>query len=352
MEIRAEHQVICKQPGRYIGWPTVAQKQDGELLVVLSGDRDEHVCPFGKTQIVRSADGGETWTEPETINDTVLDDRDAGILVCRSGVVIISWFTSLAFEQHDYREAYGDAVVDGWQAVTAGLTDQDREEGLGHWIRRSADGGRTWQPMQRIFGTAPHGPIQLDDDRLIFLGNGEEEGERTVTAEQSPDDGASWEIVGRVPFPEDVAGDWCEPHLAQATDGRLVAHFRHERGGEGERYLWQSESDDAGRTWTLAHKLPIWGYPPHLIRLRDGRLLTTYGYRRAPFGQRACLSADGGDTWDLDNEIVLRDDAESGDLGYPASVELQDGDMFTVYYQIDQPGEKTCLMGTRWALPD
>jgi len=239
----------------------------------------------------------------------------------------------------------------GWPAVIAGRTDHDREDGLGHWIRRSTDGGRTWQPMQRIFGTAPHGPIQPDDGRLIFLGNGEEEGERVVAAEESTDDGASWEIVGHVPFPEDVAGDWCEPHLAQAADGRLVAHFRHERGGEGEYYLWQSERDDAGLTWTVAHKLPIWGYPPHLIRLRDGRLLTPYGYRRAPFGQRACLSADGGDTWDLDNEIVLRDDAESGDLGYPASVELQDGDMFTVYYQIDQPGEKTCLMGTRWTLP-
>ncbi len=25
--------VICKEPGDYIGWPTVARKDDGELLV-------------------------------------------------------------------------------------------------------------------------------------------------------------------------------------------------------------------------------------------------------------------------------------------------------------------------------
>lgn len=50
--------VICKQPGRYIGWPSVAKTRDGELLAVFSGDRDEHVCPWGKTQMVRSRDNG------------------------------------------------------------------------------------------------------------------------------------------------------------------------------------------------------------------------------------------------------------------------------------------------------
>ena len=31
----------------------------------------------------------------------------------------------------------------------------------------------------------------------------------------------------------------------------------------------------------------VWGLPSHLLRLRDGRLLMTYGYRRAPFGNQA-----------------------------------------------------------------
>ncbi|MEW6355145.1 MAG: sialidase family protein [Planctomycetota bacterium] len=349
-DIQAEHQVICKQPGRYIGWPTIGRKADGELLVIFSGDRDQHVCPFGKTQIIRSRDNGKTWTAPETINDCIIDDRDAGILVCRSGVIVISWFTSLAFEQHDCRKAYGDAMVDGWKSHIAKITDEDRKKELGHWIRRSTDGGKTWLPKQRIEGTAPHGPIQLDDGRLLFLGSTTIDGKRGIVAEESPDDGASWKAIGRVPLPDQGDGYWCEPHLVQTTKGRLVGHLRQERGPD-PHYLWQTESDDGGRTWTLAHKLPIWGKPPHLIRLRDGRLLTTYGYRRKPFGQRACLSNDGGETWNLDEEIILRDDSASGDLGYPASVELDDGTIYTIYYQIDKPGEKTCLMATRWRLP-
>ena len=50
------------------------------MLVVFSGDRDAHVCPWGKVQLLRSRDGGATWSDPVSICDTPLDDRDAGIL--------------------------------------------------------------------------------------------------------------------------------------------------------------------------------------------------------------------------------------------------------------------------------
>ena len=32
--------VICKQPGRYIGWPTIARRKTGELLAVFSAPPD------------------------------------------------------------------------------------------------------------------------------------------------------------------------------------------------------------------------------------------------------------------------------------------------------------------------
>jgi hypothetical protein len=90
--------VICKQPGKYIGWPSITKTRTGELLVVFSGNRDAHVCPFGITQMIRSKDNGETWTDPVTINNTPLDDRDAGILETRNGTLLVNWFTSLAFD--------------------------------------------------------------------------------------------------------------------------------------------------------------------------------------------------------------------------------------------------------------
>ena len=46
--------VICRQPGRYIGWPTIARDLEGDLFVVFSGDRDAHCCPYAKTFFMRS----------------------------------------------------------------------------------------------------------------------------------------------------------------------------------------------------------------------------------------------------------------------------------------------------------
>jgi len=137
--------------------------------------------------------------------------------------------------------------------------------------------------------------------------------------------------------------------VVETAEGALVGMIRH-HGQPGDQVLWQTESDDGGKTWAEARPTAIWGLPPHLLRLRDGRLLATYGHRRPKFGQRACLSRDGGKTWDYANEILIRDDAPNGDLGYPASLQMDDETIMTIYYQIDKPGEKTCLMGTLWKL--
>jgi hypothetical protein len=40
----------------------------------------------------------------------------------------------------------------------------------------------------------------------------------------------------------------------------------------------------------------------------------------------------------MDNEIVIRDDGATSDLGYPASVQLEDGRVLTVYYHNGEDG--------------
>ena len=64
----------------YFGWPTAARLQNGTIAVVASGLRLRHICPFGKTVISYSNDEGQTYTLPAPVIDTVLDDRDGGIM--------------------------------------------------------------------------------------------------------------------------------------------------------------------------------------------------------------------------------------------------------------------------------
>jgi len=79
--------------------------------------------------------------------------------------------------------------------------------------------------------------------------------------------------------------------------------------------------------------------------LADGRLLCTYGRRQEPFGIRACLSEDGGRSWQLEAEIVARDDLPNGDLGYPTTIEYEPGRLFLCYYG-QEPDGVTCVQGT------
>ena len=79
-------------PFRYHGWPSVCRLDDGALAAVWSGFRLAHVCPYGKTAMSKSYDEGKTWCSPMIINDTPLDDRDAGIVNISGGSLLVTWF--------------------------------------------------------------------------------------------------------------------------------------------------------------------------------------------------------------------------------------------------------------------
>lgn len=80
--------------------------------------------------------------------------------------------------------------------------------------------------------------------------------------------------------------------------------------------------------------------------LKDGRLVLTYGYRRPPYGIRAVVSSDEGQTWG--DEIVLRDDGGNWDLGYPRTVQRADGRLVTVYYFNDHKDSERYIGVTIW----
>jgi hypothetical protein len=346
---------ICKVAGDYLAWPSIAVAGTGEVLVVFSGDREEHVCPYGKTLLIRSSDGGETWTDPAIINNTPLDDRDAGIIELASGTLVMSWFTSATWEHFDtYRalDRWQPGQIDAWARHCSKIPEETRRAWLGSWTRRSTDGGRTWEPHVPSIVSAPHGPVQAAGGELLYAGTAVVDGRDAVLLATSTDEARSWQVAGTVLHLDDHPGEhhrFSEPHVAELAGGELLCILRTDNGAAG---IHSCRSGDRGRTWSPPEPTGMIGYdqPGHLIRLADGRLLCTYGRRIPPFGQRACLSEDEGRTWRLDAEIVLRDDGPNTDLGYPASAEVSPGELLTVYYQVDRPGEKVSINATRWSL--
>lgn len=357
-----ETKVISQQPQYYHGWSTVVRRANGELWLTWSGGREAHVCPFGQVHAMTSRDDGKTWTFPRVLLDSATDDRDSGVLETAKGTLLATTFTSLAYEPY-LKKATAMSVLGPkgweskampaerytrWKAAHERLNDEERKAELGEWIIRSTDGGKSWSVRIPTIVNSPHGPIQLKDGRLLYAGKQLWTEDQKIGVAESKDDGQTWQWLAEIPARKgDVVKSYHELHAVEAADGTLIAQIRnHNAANKGETL--QSESTDGGKTWSEPHAIGVWGLPSHLLRLRDGRLVMTYGHRRKPFGNQARISTDNGKTWG--EPIILSGDGIGGDLGYPSTVELADGTLLTVWYETMKEPKLAVLRQATWRL--
>ena len=336
-----EIKTISVQSDVYHGWPTVTRRNNGELCLVWSGGRQRHVCPFGRVDWMRSRDGGKTWTWPRVLIDGPIDDRDAGVLETSKGTLLVTTFTSLAYEP----ALPGNPA---WKSIHNRLNAEQRQAELGQWMIRSTDGGITWSERYSTIVNSPHGPIQLGDGRLLYAGKELWTGEKRVGVCQSTDDGKSWKWLAEIPTRKgDDAVNYHELHAVETADNRIIVHIRNHNKTD-DRETLQCESSDGGKTWSVPESIGVWGLPSHLLRLRDGRLLMSYGHRRPPFGNQARISEDHGRSWS--HALSISTDGIGGDLGYPSTVEIENGELLTVWYEKMKDSPRAVLRQARWSV--
>ena len=331
----SERRVISQNPGRYHGWPTLAARVSGQLLLVCSGGRESHVCPFGRVELMRSDDSGLSWSYPRVVMDGGIDDRDAGVLETSSGAMLVTSFTSNAYEPmlaaaEAKPGSWDEKRLERWQAAHNRLSRPARKASLGVWMIRSTNGGISWSGRYRSILNSPHGPIELSDGRIFYAGKQLWKGDKVGFA-QSVDDGQTWKYLTDLPVRDgDDKANYHELNAIECESGRIVVHIRnHNKKNNGETL--QSHSIDGGKTWSTPRSIGVWGLPSHLQRLGDGRLLMSYGHRRKPLGNQARVSSDEGKTWS--EAMVISGDGPSGDLGYPSTVEFADGSLLSVWYE-------------------
>ena len=321
-----QHIQVAKAEGRHLGFPGLAKTQDGALVAVYR-EGAGHVSPDGKIVAVRSNDGGRGWGPAGgvTVADTDLDDRDPAVACAPDGRLVVTFF-----ENPNYNED--------------GTYDSNLGQRSVSWMVTSEDGGTTWNEAQRIGPGVCWSAVQfLADGSWVMSGYDQlgEVGRSGGFLRRSHDKGQTWSAWQ--PYAQDPTGrvNYYEPAPCHWDDGKMVALLRTDEGGAG--YLFQTESTDWGRTWTEARPTGLWGHPAHLLRLDEDRVLAVYGYRRQPIGIRGCISPDRGATWPRADQTVLRDDlGPSADIGYPVSAALSEGQILTVYYQLDR------ILGTIW----
>ncbi len=346
-----ETKIICSNPDNpkhaYFAWPSVARLQDGRLAMVASGFRRRHVCPFGKVVMCLSDDEGVTWSRPTVVIDTPLDDRDAGIVPFGENGVIVTSFNNSKEMQLRWNQKTKDPYVDAYLSVL----DAEKAEArfLGSTFVISNDGCRTFSEVKRIPVSAPHGPAPMPDGSLLYVGRLFHTGPEIqlnggIAAYRVEADG-SYEKLGMIE-PSNLDLYDCEPHALVLEDGKILVHIRVQ--GNGYFTIFQSESTDGGRTFTKPRQLlsDKGGSPAHLLALRDGTLVSVFGYREEPYGVRVMVSRDHGESWTEGGFLYIN--GEHSDLGYPASVELENGDILTVFYARPTANAPAVIMQTVW----
>jgi hypothetical protein len=260
------------------------------------------------------------------------------------GTLLATTFTSLAYETYlaDAKaKSWDPARIERWQSVQRATTAAERKALLGTWMLRSTDGGLHWSAPYRVPLNSPHGPVALRDGRLLYAGKRLWDAKAEIGVCESTDDGLTWRWLAEIPSrPGDSAINYHELHAVEAADGRLIAHIRN-HNKPNDRETLQSESTDGGKTWSAPRPIGVWGLPSHLLRLADGRLVMTYGYRRDPRGNHARVSRDHGQTWS--EPIVISNDGK-GDIGYPSTVEVAPGKLLTLWYESKRSGSVTATL--------
>lgn len=330
----------------YCGWPTVAKIYDDKLISVWSL-RQTHQDPYGKVVGAISEDNGVTWSEPFTIIDTVLDDRDAGVIFWNNKVIV----STVSVSKHIYLNSGNQE----WINYTNAITDEQEAEALGckYVIGELVNGELTFGEIKKAPAFTPHGMIKLANGDLGYVGYDGYDKETGITKTKitfySSADGETWSKVSEVFGANEFLVDKLnEPNAIVLKNGKMIVAVRSESGG-----IYIAESIDGGVTFSNKRALlsAAISTPPHLMQMTDGTLVLSYGYRSEPFNIRAIVSKDNGESWS--NEIELTSGGVDWDFGYPATIERGNGELLTVYYQkLSADKKNTALKEVIWTIPE
>jgi hypothetical protein len=196
--------------------------------------------------------------------------------------------------------------------------------------------GRDWLGPFRLpeygqrMGSRTEYIVNGPEDCMIFLRS-----EKGLACLRTTDGGKRFNIVS-----EDIGikgkAHSIMPSTVRLSEDKLIMALRQLAGEPEIAWIDIYSSDDNGKTWNFLSKVAdadkkYWnGNPPSMIKLKDGRIAVTYGYRAMPYGIRAKISSDNGKTWGP--ELILREDGINWDIGYSRTVQRADGKCVTMCY--------------------
>lgn len=323
-----ENVVVYKENGRFAGWPANNGIWSwGDEIVVgftlgyyKKNPRGGHAIDPDRLSVdsqARSLDGGQTWTVE--VPSYLADGKEPTLQDPPGGIDFTHPDCALKFRMNKYYYSLDRCKT--WNGPYLMPT-----------FGRQALLARTDYIVE--------GKNRLTAFVAADIGNGNEGQPLCI---RTLDGGKTWDLIGWIGGRPavDMYGYAIMPSTVPLEGGAYFSMIRRAGVFDGERRWWLEAflSPDQGKSWYKLKEPYInnGGNPASMIMLKDGRIALTYGWRHAPYGIRTMISKDRGQTWS--EEIILRHDGASWDLGYPRTVQRPDGKCVTVYYfhHPDQP---------------
>ncbi len=352
-EDQAKHLKVYYEPGRFGGWPAnhgiwswgdeilvgfcSAHFEDEGGFHAVNSDKPEHHL------LARSMDGGESWKLEFPEEQKALLPRGAMLFGTPLPDVEYPPITEL-------KEPINFTHPD--LALTFRM--EDHRGGGQSRFYYSYDRGHNWNgpyalPLFDTPGIAARTDylVEGENELIAILTAGKSDGQEGRTlAVKTEDGGLSWEFLSWIgPEPD---GFRIMPSTVRLSDEEILTTVRRREGPR--RWIKSWISTDDGNSWDMLGNVATdvgVGNPPSLLKLNDGRLAVTYARREEPFGMRARVSDDNGRTWSY--PIILRTDGGNHDIGYPVSVQRNDGKVVTIYYYWDEEtGPERYIGATIW----
>lgn len=329
--------------GRWIvGFRASAAKQN---------ELQQRVC------VTWSDDEGKTWSEPiSPFNPPTMNGRRGR-------------FRAVAFENLHGRRVLATLL---WQDVTDEHLPffNPKTEGVQDmriFFSTSDDNGTTWSPLTRVMErNYQHVPVSITGPILLLPDgswlsqfetnkpyNDETPWLQAAVAGRSVDDGQSWSpavVVAHDPANQIMYWD----QRPQVMDDGTVLNFfwTLDKGIGGYINIHAVRSIDGGNNWSKPIDTGVPGQPAPPVDLGDARVGLVYVDRQGPPKIKLRLSADNGQSFDPNTDLVIYDRAgdsqtitkapgtsadawaemEAFSVGLPDAVRLSDISILVVYY--------------------
>lgn len=314
--VEIERCLVCAMQGQF---PVIARGADEVAAVFRVGAG--HYGLQGTLATAVSLDGGRTWSGPIEVAPRGEDVRNPAFAIAADGRWVLAYWQAgmYCYPSHDGGERKWRSPREGGEAADMFVVTSD-------------DRGRTWSTpfayrSERLAWVSPFGRIvTLASGTMLMSAYGgvresSPPGRVDTIVVRSRDGGRTW-------------GD--ESSVVSMANEMSLCEIGLELVGAARRVDGSTaivRSGDGGRTWSAPVPITRSGeHPADLCVLRESKLLLmTYGRRVRPLGCATKVSSDGGMTWS-EHEVLLAGDGIGHDVGYPSTVQLDDGTLLTALY--------------------